>query len=200
MSENSLILASGSFTRAQLLKNSGVEFRQVPANIDESEIKDSLRFDECPTNSAAEILAELKAKSVSKEFPDALVLGLDTMLEVDLIWLSKPQTKAEVKTHLQRLRAKTHLLVTSVVAVNNGQRLWHHTETAKLTTRNISDAFITSYIDKTGDTVLSSVGAYHLEGLGAQLFSKVEGNYFAILGLPLIPILMFLRNQGFLKN
>jgi septum formation protein len=200
MFEKVLILASKSITRATLLKQAGVVFTQRASNLDEAEIKKSLLAESCSTNNAAEVLAELKAKSVAQSFPDSLVLGLDTMIEADAVWLEKPKTPADVKMQLTMLRGKTHLLVTSAVAVRNNQRLWHYTDTATLTVRSFSDSFLDSYITHTGASVLSSVGAYHLEGLGAQLFSNINGSYFSILGVPLLPVLMFLRTQNFLET
>ena len=117
-----------------------------------------------------------------------------------LEWFDKPADRAEARRHLQLLRGRSHKLVSTVVAVMNGQRQWHHTDTATLTMRNLSDDFIDRYLDEMGDAVLSSVGAYQLEGLGAQLFNRIEGDYFTILGMPLLPVLDYLRLRRILAS
>ena len=144
----------------------------------------------------AEVLAELKAVRVSTRRPGALVIGADQMLDCDGAWFDKPADRDAARAQLLALRHKTHRLTSSVVAVRDGRRVWHHTESAKLTMRNFSEGFLDRYLEQAGAAVLSSVGAYQLEGLGAQLFLQVEGDFFTILGLPLLALMDFLRENG----
>ncbi|HNB28112.1 MAG TPA: nucleoside triphosphate pyrophosphatase, partial [Alphaproteobacteria bacterium] len=148
---------------------------------------------------AAEVLAEMKAKRVATRFPGRLVLGCDQMLECEGVWLDKARNRDHAREQLQMLRGRPHHLVTSAVLVRDEQRLWHHTERAELRFRDFSDHFLEEYLDAAGDAILSSVGAYQLEGLGAQLFERVEGDFFTILGLPLLPVLAILREHGLLR-
>jgi septum formation protein len=144
----------------------------------------------------AEALAETKATRVSARHGEALVLGCDQLLDRDGTWFDKPADRAHAFAHLKALSGKTHRLVSAAVVARNGSRIWHHVAVARLTMRPLTDSFIESYLDAVGDTALKSVGAYQLEGLGAHLFSKIEGDYFTILGLPLLPLLSFLAEHG----
>lgn len=191
-----IILASGSATRRTMLEQSGVSFVVDTAPVDEAAVKQAMRAETDNPARVAEVLAELKATRVSARHAGAIVIGADQMLECDRVWFDKPVDRAGARIQLQSLRDKTHRLVSSVVAVRDGQRLWHHTDQARLTMRRFSDAFLDRYLDQAGDAVLSSVGAYQLEGLGAQLFMTVEGDHFTILGLPLLALLDFLRENG----
>ena len=191
----SVVLASASPSRRLLLANAGVTFTVEPAPVDEAEVKAALRAEQASPSAVAETLAELKALHVSRRHPGALVIGADQMLECEGVWLDKPQSMDQAAEHLRLLSGKPHVLLSSVCVVQAGQRLWHHNEGARLTMRRFGEDFISSYLQKIGDIALQSVGAYQLEGLGAQLFAKVEGDYFTILGLPLLPLLSFLRNH-----
>jgi septum formation protein len=191
-----IVLASGSATRRAMLEQAGVTFVVDTAPVDEAAVKDAMRAETDNPARVAEVLAELKATRVAARHPGTIVIGADQMLDCERVWFDKPADRAAARTQLQSLRDKTHRLTSSVVAVRDGQRLWHHTETAKLTMRRFSDAFLDEYLDRAGDAVLSSVGAYQLEGLGAQLFMMVEGDHFTILGLPLLALLDFLRENG----
>ena len=195
-----VVLASTSRTRGALLGNAGVPFTAQPPGVDEDSIKASLRAEGASAAEAAEALAEVKALRLSARFHEALVIGADQMLVCQDHWYDKPQDRAAARRQLLELRGQTHQLVTAAVVMLGGQRIWHHVEAAKLTMRPFSEAFLDQYLDQAGAAVLSSVGAYQLEGLGAQLFSRVEGDHFVILGLPLLPLLDFLRSHGVLTS
>ncbi len=191
-----IVLASESRSRRELLLHAGLRIRTEPARIDETEVKASLRAEQADAAAAAETLAELKAIKVSRRAPGALVIGADQILECEGRWFDKPPDRAAAAAHLRALGGKTHVLVSAVCVVCDGARIWHHREAAHLTMRPLDAAFIESYLDAAGPEVLETVGAYRLEGLGAQLFSKVSGDYFTVLGLPLLPLLGFLREHG----
>ncbi|MBK3799134.1 septum formation protein Maf [Azospirillum brasilense] len=191
-----VVLASGSRTRAEMLERAGVRVTLAPAAVDEEEIKLAARAEGAPVEDVAETLAELKAQRVTRKHPGALVIGADQMLECEGRWFDKPADRDAAHAQLQDLRGKTHRLVSCAVVIRDGERLWHHVDRARLTMRPFSDAFLDSYLNAAGDDVLGSVGAYHLEGLGAQLFHRVDGDFFTILGLPLLPLLGFLRVHG----
>ena len=193
-----VVLASGSAARAAMLAQAGVSVTRDAANVDEEEVKISLRGS--PTATVAETLAELKALHVSRRHPVALVIGADQMLECEGRLYDKPVDLDGACQHLRSLRGRTHHLVTSAVVVLDGARLWHHTDRAALTMRSLSDGFIETYLAALGRQALQSVGAYQLEGLGAQLFARVEGDFFTILGLPLLPLCDFLRARGVLQT
>ena len=191
-----LILASASRARLNLLRRAGIAARAEPAEIDEAEVKTSLRVEGATAQQVAETLAELKASRVAAGNPGALVIGADQLLDCEGRWFDKPEDRERAKTDLRELSGKRHALVTAVCVLRDGARLWHHNEAAYLTMRPLSESFIEDYLAAAGDEALACVGAYQLEGLGAQLFSRVEGDYFTILGLPLLPLLGFLREQG----
>ncbi|MCW5732953.1 MAG: septum formation protein Maf [Enhydrobacter sp.] len=195
MPARSLILASASPSRRQLLANAGLVFKVEPSGIDEDEVKRSLGSRAAPQELAS-TLAEMKAVKVSARHPDAMVVGADSTLACNGRMFDKPPDLAAARKQLQSLRGQTHELFSSVVVARGGARLWHWSERARLTMRQLSDGFIDSYLASAGDDVLASVGAYQLEGLGAHLFSRVDGDYFTILGLPLLPLLSFLSGHG----
>lgn len=190
-----VVLASASRIRLELLLRAGVAAHAAPAHVDEPEVRASLRAEKAGAEDAAETLAELKARKVSRHVSGALVIGADQILDCDGAWFDKPPDRPRAAADLRALSGKRHSLATAVCVVRDGLRLWHHRESARLTMRPLGDAFIEAYLDAIGETALTSVGAYQLEGLGAQLFSRVEGDYFTILGLPLLPLLEFLRNH-----
>ncbi|MSO72118.1 MAG: septum formation protein Maf [Rhodospirillaceae bacterium] len=188
-----LILASASKSRSALLRAAGVAFDVIPPQTDEDSVKAVLKAKGASAADCAETLAELKAVQISKQYDHALVIGADQMLECEGAWFDKPADMDGARQHLLALRGKTHVLPTAVAVVLNGARLWHHVALPRLTMRGFSDAFIDSYLKTAGPKVLTSVGAYQLEGPGAQLFSRIEGDFFTILGLPLLELLAYLR-------
>jgi len=191
-----VILASGSATRAKLLTAVGLSIARETAAVDESEVKAALKAEGASAARVAEALAELKALKVSRRHPGALVIGCDQMLECDRLWFDKPDSIAAARAQLLALSGRDHRLLSSIAVLRDGTRLWHHSESATLTMRRLSDGFLDAYLAAVGDAALASVGAYQLEGPGAQLFARISGDYFAILGLPLLPLLDFLRNHG----
>ncbi len=191
-----LILASASPSRRQMLEQAGLAFDIEPSGLDEDEIKRSLQAGRAAPQDIAEKLAELKALRVSSRHADALVVGGDSTLACNGRLFDKPSSLEAARRQLQALRGQTHELFSSVVVARNGSRLWHWNERARLTMRPFSDAFLEAYLERVGESVLTSVGAYQLEALGAHLFSRVDGDYFTILGLPLLPLLSFLAGHG----
>lgn len=195
-----LVLASGSRVRLTLLKEAGVAATADPAAIDEDEVKAAFRADGAGAEDVAEALAEMKARLVSRRHPGRLVIGCDQMLDCNGVWFDKPPDIDHARGQLVALRGRSHRLVSSAVAVRDSERLWHHTDRATLAMRSFSDGFLDSYLARIGGAALTSVGGYQLEGLGAQLFSRIDGDYFTILGMPLLPILDYLRVQGLLDK
>lgn len=193
-----LILASASAARADLLRNAGLTVEVIPARIDEDEVKIALRADGAPARDQADILAEIKALAVSRTHRGAMVLGADQILDQAGRTFDKPANRAEAREHLQALRGQRHELLSAAVIARNGEPIWRHIGRARLQMRPFSDKFLDDYLDQTGDAVTTTVGGYMLEGLGAQLFARVDGDYFTILGLPLIETLGFLRLHGYL--
>ena len=191
-----VVLASASQSRCTLLRNAGIDILQDPAAVDENAVKDTSRKRKESASNIAETLAELKAQRVSQRRAGALVIGADQMLQCGGTWFDKPSDLVEARGHLIALRGKTHELLSAVCVVRDGECLWRYLESAQLTMRPFSDGFIDEYLAATGDGVCTSVGAYQLENRGAQLFSRIEGNYFTILGLPLLPLLGFLVTHG----
>ena len=190
-----LILASASKSRATLMRTAGLSFEQIPAHVDEDAIKASMKAEGATAADCALALAEFKAGTISMRNPDALVIGADQMLDCDGQWFDKPKDLEGARNHLKTLRGKTHVLPTSVTIALNGAPIWHHTSVPRLSVRAFSDAFLDEYVAAVGDALTSSVGAYHLEGRGAQIFTKVEGDFFTVLGLPLLELLAFLREH-----
>lgn len=191
-----IVLGSASATRRRMLESAGLSFFVDTAAVDEDSIKASMREQTGNPARVAELLAELKATRVSARHPGAIIIGADQMLDCEGVWYDKPKDLAGARAQLEALRGRSHRLTSAVVAVRDGSRLWHHSDSARLTMRRFSDTFLDDYLSRAGDAVLSSVGAYQLEGLGSQLFMAVEGDHFTILGLPLLPLLDFLRENG----
>ena len=191
-----VVLASASDVRSRLLEGSGIDHVIDPAGLDESEIK-SRNLDR-DSGVVAGLLAEAKAVRVSERHPGALVIGADQILDFGGEKFDKPNTRAEAERRLRKLRGLTHTLHSAVAVVRDGRPLWQHVEEARLTVRPFGDEFLNAYLDAAGPDLTASVGAYRLEGHGAQLFSEIQGDYFTVLGLPLLPLLAFLRHEGIL--
>jgi septum formation protein len=194
----SLILASASTARASMLRGAGVAIEVVPMRVDEESLTAALLADGAAAREIADALADLKARRGSERFPGRLVLGADQVLVCDGKLVGKARDLAEAATTLRALRDKPHELFSAAVVYENGTPIWRHIGKARLVMRNFTDAFLQGYIERGGDAILTSVGCYQLEGEGAQLFSRVEGDYFTILGLPLLEVLGFLRVRGVL--
>ncbi len=191
-----LILASGSTARAALLCGAGLAIEIRPAAVDEAEVKRSARGEGVSADDTALMLAELKALRVARANPDALVIGADQLLVCEDRWFDKPVSLAEARSHLLALRGRSHTLVTAMVVHRGEQRIWQHVAKPRLTMRLFSDAFLDAYLAAEGTNVLATVGGYRMEGPGVHLFDSVAGEYSAILGLPLLPLLGFLRQTG----
>lgn len=190
----SLVLASASASRQQMLRAAAVPFVADSSFVDESRIKQSMAS--ATVGDIATGLARAKAEDVAARHPGALVIGSDQMLTCNRRWFDKPRSRVEAREQLLALRARDHILTSAVVVVRDDDCLWSHVDQARLTMRPFSEAFLDGYLEQAGDAVLSSVGAYQIEGLGAQLFDRIEGDVFTIIGMPLLPLLAFLRNQG----
>jgi septum formation protein len=192
-----IVLASGSESRRSLLAGAGVQAKSVRPNVDEEMARAAFRQDGLKIRDQAMRLAELKAQKVSLR-EQGLVIGGDQMLNLEETAFDKPKDLADARNHLVEMSGKTHVLETALVVYENGQSVWRHLARPKLSMRTLSPEFIDNYIAETGEDILSTVGAYKLEALGAQLFSRIEGDYFSILGLPLFPLLDYLRERGVL--
>jgi septum formation protein len=191
-----LILASSSAARQRLLADAGLEFVVEPARIDEASIKARFTADGRSASDCALALAEAKARQVAADYRCGLVIGADQILVCGDVWFDKPASLADARSQLQTLRGRTHRLVTAACVVQEQACIWQGETSANLTMREFSDTFVDTYLAAEGTAVLGSVGAYRLEGRGIQLFAQVEGDYFAILGLPLLELLGFLRKRG----
>lgn len=191
----SLTLASASAARAAMLRAAGVEIDVKPARVDEAAIKSALLAEGAPARDIADALAELKAVRISSS-TRGLVLGADQVLLAEGRVFDKPADMAAARSQLLELRGGEHQLLSAAVIAEAGMPVWRHVGVARLRMRPFTESFLEAYLSEAGDAVLSSVGAYHLEGLGAQLFASLEGDHFTILGLPLLPVLGFLRARG----
>ena len=191
-----LVLASQSTARAALLEAAGLRFEARPARVDEAAVKQACRAERADAAETALTLAALKAQRVRD--PEALVIGADQILTCGDAWFDKPDGTDGARAQLRALRGQLHRLHTAVVCLRGGQEVWRHVSEPRLRMRGFSDAFLEGYLAAEGDAVLSCVGAYRLEGRGVHLFDEVEGEHAAILGLPLLPLLGFLRQHGVL--
>jgi septum formation protein len=193
-----LILASASASRRALLEGAGLVFAIIPAGIDEAPVKQTGRSVGAGAEKTALRLADLKAAQVAQNEPEALVIGADQILVCAGVWFDKPADVAAAAAQLRSLRGRTHSLATAVTCHQGATRVWHEVVSPRLTMRQFSDRFLEQYLALEGTALTSTVGAYRLEGRGVQLFSAVSGEHSAILGLPLLPLLGFLRERHIL--
>lgn len=195
-----IILASGSEIRATLLTNAGVPFEVVKAKVDEDLMKASLLAEDANPRDIADALAEMKALRVSTKRPEALVIGCDQVLELDGQLYSKPSSPDDAVRQLRELRGKTHKLLSAGVLYKNGEPQWRHVSVARLTMRDFSDTYLEDYVARNWESIRHSVGAYKLEQEGVRLFHRVDGDYFTVLGIPLLELLSYFSLRGVLPS
>lgn len=182
-----------------MLRAAGVELEPIPALVDESSIKESLVASGAKARNIADALAEAKARKISRKFPTALVLGCDQLLvTAEGLFLDKPQSPEEAQKHLAMLSDKTHRLISAAVICENGEPVWRIVDSAQMAVRPLSAGFIEQYVTAHWDDIRHCVGCYQIESIGAQLFKSVSGSQFTIIGLPLLPVLDYLRIRGLL--
>jgi septum formation protein len=191
-----LVLASGSTIRQTLLRNAGLEFKACPVRIDESSIRDSMLSEGATPRDVADALAEQKARRGSQKQPGALVLGCDQVLDFKGQVLSKPESPQQAREQLDALNGNMHQLLSAAVLYQDGRPLWRHVGVVRLTMRNASAGYLDDYVARNWDSIRHSVGAYKLEEEGVRLFHRVEGDYFNVLGLPLLELLSYLTLKG----
>jgi len=195
-----LILASGSKIRAELLRNAAVPFDVLTAPVDEESIRASLEAEQSSPRDIADSLAEAKAQRVSAKVPGALVLGCDQVLDFQGKVFSKPKDPDEARAQLKLLRNDRHSLLSAAVIYEDGRPIWRHVGIVRLRMRDFSDAFLDDYVDRNWDEIRHTVGCYQLEAEGVRLFTRVDGDYFTVLGMPLLEILAYLTLRGDLKR
>jgi septum formation protein len=195
-----LVLASASLARRRLLEAAGLAFEVLPADVDEAGIKLRARAGGMPPQGIAEMLAKVKAEAVGGRRPDCLVIGADQILALGDEIFDKPQDVGTARKQLARLRGKVHVLHTAAVLAVAGKGVWSGVEQARLAMRPFTDAFLADYVASAGPGICRSVGAYEIEGRGIQLFERIDGDHFSIIGLPLLPLLGELRRRGVLER
>lgn len=191
-----LILASGSAIRAQLLRNAGVSFEVAAPRVDEDAIKAALLAEDAPPRDIADALAEMKARKIADKHPEAMVIGCDQVLSFQNQMLSKPVDPDDAMTQLRMMRGERHMLLSAAVIYYEGKPIWRHVGQVRLRMRNVSDDYLAAYINRNWDDIRHSVGAYQLEAEGVRLFHSIEGDYFNVLGMPLLDVLAFLTLRG----
>ena len=195
-----LLLASASPIRLQLLRSAGLEVTAQPARIDEDAIRQALQADAASLRDIADALAEMKARKLAEKNPEALVLGCDQILAFKGRVYGKPETPDEARGQLSEFRGQTHQLISALVLYDAGKPIWRHMSEAKLTMRPLSDSYLDDYISRNWHSLRESVGGYKLEEEGIRLFFTIEGDYFSILGLPILPLLGYLGTRGFIPT
>lgn len=195
-----LLLASASVIRLQLLRNAGLEATAHPARIDEESIREALQQEAASPRDIADTLAEMKARKLAEKNPEALVLGCDQVLAFNRRVFGKPETPDEARKQLIAFRGQTHQLISALVLYDGGKPIWRHMSEAKLTMRPLSDSYLDMYIGRNWPSLRQTVGSYKLEEEGIRLFSAIEGDYFTILGLPLLPLIGYLGSRGFIAT
>ena len=195
-----IILASGSEIRATLLRNAGVQFEVKVARVDEDAVKESLLSEKAHPRDIADTLAELKAQRVAAKTPEALTIGCDQVLAFERGLLSKPVSRENAIEQLSGLSGKTHQLLSAAVVYHDHKPQWRHVGVTRLYMRDVSERYIADYVERNWDSIQHSVGGYKLEEEGARLFSRIEGDYFTVLGLPLLELLSYLTLRGTLDG
>ena len=195
-----IILASTSQIRRQLLRNAGVKFEPDSPNLDEETIRSALLAEGARPREIADALAEGKAMKLSRKRPEALVIGCDQVLDFEGVPMSKPGSMEEAREQLTRLRGKRHALLSAIVLCHEGRAIWRHVGQVRLTMRDVSDGYLDGYLQRNWQSIRHSVGGYKLEEEGVRLFSRIEGDYFSVLGLPLVELLSYLSASGDLET
>ena len=191
-----LILASGSEIRAQLLRQSAVDFEVCVPRVDEDMVRETMLYERAPPRDVADMLAEIKTRKVSEKNAGALVLGCDQVLEHRGAILSKPVSPEDALGQLKALRGDRHTLLSAAVICENGKPIWRNVGVVRLRMHDASDSYLDDYVARNWDSIRHSVGAYKLEEEGVRLFSRVDGDYFTVLGLPLLEVLSYLALRG----